>query len=284
MEIKKVGVVGCGIMGSGITQACAQSGYQVVVSEINDELLNKGLSSISSFLTRGVERGKVSQQDKDSTLARIKGTTNTKDFSDCDLMIEAAIEDMDVKQKIFAELDKICPKDAILATNTSTLSVIKIASVTTRPDKFLGLHFFNPVPLMRLLEVVKTIATSDETIEIGKSFGKSIGKAVVVAPDTPGFIVNRVGIAFWIDVIRMLEEGIASKEDIDTAITLGLGHPMGPFALRDLVGLDVSLQVATAMYEATKDPKYAPPTLLKNMVATGWLGRKTGKGFYQYEG
>jgi len=284
VEIRKVGVVGCGAMGSGIAQVCAQSGYQVVVSEVKDELLNKGLASINSFLTKSVEKGKVSQADKDAALARIKGTTNTRDFSDCDLVIEAAIEDMDVKQKIFAELDKICPKDAILATNTSTLSVIKIASVTTRPDKFLGLHFFNPVPLMRLLEVVKTIATSDETIEIGKSFGKSIGKAVVVAPDTPGFIVNRVGIAFWIDVIRMLEEGIASKEDIDTAITLGLGHPMGPFALRDLVGLDVSLQVATAMYEATKDPKYAPPTLLKNMVATGWLGRKTGKGFYQYEG
>ena len=284
MEIRKVGVVGCGAMGSGIAQVCAQSGYQVVVSEVKDELLNKGLASINSFLTKSVEKGKVSQADKDATLARIKGTTNTRDFSDCDLVIEAAIEDMDVKQKIFAELDKICPKDAILATNTSTLSVIKIASVTTRPDKFLGLHFFNPVPLMRLLEVVKTIATSDETIEIGKSFGKSIGKAVVVAPDTPGFIVNRVGIAFWIEVIRMLEEGIATKEDIDTAITLGLGHPMGPFALRDLVGLDVSLQVATAMYEATKDPKYAPPTLLKNMVATGWLGRKTGKGFYQYEG
>ncbi len=284
MEIKKVGVVGCGIMGSGITQVCAQSGYQVVVSEINDELLNKGLSSISSFLTRGVERGKVSQQDKDSTLARIKGTTNTKDFSDCDLMIEAAIEDMDAKQKIFAELDKICPKDTTLATNTSYLSVIEIASVTTRQDKVLGMHFFNPVPLMRLLEVVKTIATSDETIEIGKSFGESIGKTVVVAQDTPGFIVNRLLMPFYLDAIRMLEAGIASKEDIDTAVTLGLGHPMGPFALRDLVGIDTTLLGVNAMFNRTKDPRYAPPNLLKDMVAIGWLGRKTEKGFYEYKG
>ena len=283
MEIESVGVVGCGTMGSGIAQVCAQSGYQVVASEVNDELLNKGLASISSFLTRGIERGKVTQEEKDATLARIKGTTDTKDFSDCDLVIEAAIENLDVKKKIFAELDKICPEHTILATNTSALSVIQVASATARPGKVLGLHFFNPVPLMKLLEIVKTIATSDETLEVGKEFGKSIGKTVVVAPDTPGFIVNRLGIAFWINVIRMLEQSIATKEDIDTAITLGLGHPMGPFALRDLVGIDVSLEVATAMYEATKDPMYAPPTLLKNMVAAGWLGRKAGKGFYEYK-
>jgi len=282
MEIKKVGVVGCGAMGSGIVQISAQAGYQVVASEVNDALLNKGLSSISSFLTKSVEKGKVSQEDKDATLARIKGTTDMKDFGDCDLVIEAIVEKMELKQKLFAELDKICHKDALLATNTSSLSVIDMAGVTSRADKFLGLHFFNPVPLMKLLEVVKTIATSDETIEAGRRFGESIGKTVVTAPDVPGFIVNRVGIPFWISVIRMLEEGIATKEDIDTAITLGLGHPMGPFALRDLVGIDVSVDVATALYESTKDTKFAPPNLLRGMLAAGWLGRKSGKGFYEY--
>ena len=282
MEIKKVGVVGCGLMGSGITQVCAQSGYQVVASEINDELLNKGLASINSFLTKGVERGKLTEQDKESTLARIKGTTNTKDFGDCDLVIEAATENMDLKKKIFADLDKVCPKQTILATNTSCLSVIDVAVVTSRPEKVLGLHFMNPVPLMKLLEIVKTIATSDETLEVGKEFGKSLGKAIVIAKDTPGFIVNDLMIPYLLHAIRMLDAGVATKEDIDTAINLGLGHPMGPLSLADLIGLDTALFVASAMYEEFKDPQYAPPPLLKKMVAAGWLGRKTGKGFYEY--
>ena len=194
MEIKKVGVVGCGVMGSGIAQLCAQLGYQVVVSEINEELLNKGLASIEKILARGVEKVRLSQQDKDATLGRIKGTTNTKNFSDRDLVIEVAIENMDLKKKIFAELDEICPKDAILATNTSCLSIIDMAVSTKRPDKVLGLHFFNPAPVMRLLEIVKTIATSDETIEVSKKFGESVGKTPVIAPDKPGFIVNRLWI------------------------------------------------------------------------------------------
>ncbi len=282
MEIKRVGVVGCGTMGAGITQVCAQSGYQVVVSEINNELLNKGLASINSFLSKGVDKGKLSQQDKESTLSRIKGTTSTKDFSDCDLVIEAAVENMDLKKKIFAEVDKICPKHAILATNTSCLSIVDMAMVTSRPDKVLGLHFWNPAPLMKLLEVVKTVATSDETLETGKSFGESLGKTIIVAPDIPGFIVNRLQIPFRLDAIRMLEAGIATKEDIDAGVTLGLGHPMGQFALQDLVGLDVTYAVANALYEETKDPKFAPPTLMKKMIAAGWLGRKTGKGFYEY--
>jgi len=282
MEIKKVGVVGCGVMGSGITQVCAQSGYQVVVSEINDELLNKGLASINSFLTKGVDRGKLTEQDKESTLARIKGTTNIKDFGDCDLMIEAATENLDLKKKIFAELDKVCPKHIILATNTSCLSIIDMAVVTNRPDKVLGLHFMNPVPLMKLLEIVKTIATSDETLEVGKEFGKSLGKTIVIAKDTPGFIVNDLMIPYLLHAIRMLNAGVATKEDIDTAINLGLGHPMGPLALSDLIGLDTALFVASAMYEEFKEPQYAPPPLLKKMVAAGWLGRKTGKGFYEY--
>jgi len=283
MEIKKVGVVGCGLMGSGITQVCAQSGYQVVVSEMNDELLNKGLASINSFLTKSVDKGKISQQDKDSALARIKGTTNTKDFSDCDLMIEAAIENMDLKKRIFAELDEICPKHAILATNSSCLSIIDMAIVTTRPDTVLGLHFFNPAPIMQLLEIVRTVTTSDETIEIGKTFGNSLGKTTIIAQDAPGFIVNRLMIPFLNNAIHMLETGVATKEDIDTGVHLGLNHPMGPLTLTDLAGLDTTLFATSAIYEETKDPKFAPPTLLKKMVAAGWLGRKTGKGFYDYK-
>jgi len=283
MEIKRIGVVGCGLMGSGISQVCAQSGYQVVVSEMNDELLNKGLASISSFLTRNVKKGRVSQAEKEATLARIKGTTNTKDFGDCDLIIEATIEDMDVKKKVFAELDKVCSKDAILATNTSCLSIIDMATVTTRPEKVLGIHFFNPVPSMKLLEIVKTIATSDETLKVGKEFGKSIGKTTIVAPDTPGFIVNRLLLPFMLGACRMLETGLATKEDIDAGVRLGLGHPMGPLALADLIGMDTILYIANAIYEELKDPLYAPPIILKKMVAVGWRGRKTGRGFYEYK-
>ena len=283
MEIKKVGVIGCGTMGAGIAQLCAQSGYQVVISEINSELLNKGLASIDKALARSVEKGKLAQQDKDATLGRIKGTTNTKDFSDCDLVIEAAIENMDLKKKVFAELDKICPKHAILGTNTSVLSIIDMAVVTKRPEKVLGLHFFNPAPVMRLLEIVKTIATSDETVEICKKFGKSLGKTTVIAPDKPGFIVNRLWIPYMLHAIRLLEEGVASREDIDNAVIMGLNYPMGPLTLADFSGLDILLFAANAVYERLKDPRYIAPTLLEKMVAAGWLGRKTGKGFYDYK-
>ncbi len=283
MEIKKVGVVGCGVMGSGITQLCAQSGYQVVVSEINDELLNRGLASIEKILARSVEKGRISQQDKDATLGRIKGTTNTKDFSDCDLIIEVAIENMDLKKKIFAELDEICPKHAILATNSSVLSIIDMAVSTKRPDKVLGMHFFNPAPIMKLLEIVRTIATSDETIEVCKEFGKSVGKTAVIAQDKPGFIVNRLWIPYMLHAVSLLEDGVASRDDIDAAVTAGLNYPMGPLTLVDLTGLDVLLFVADAMYEQLKDPRYIAPTLLKKMVTAGWLGRKAGKGFYEYK-
>ncbi len=283
MEIKKVGVVGCGQMGGGIAQVSAQSGYQVVVSEINSELLNKGLAAINSFLTRSVERGRMTQQDKDATLSRIKGTTDTKDFRDCDLVIEAVLENLEVKKKAFAELDKTCPAHAILATNTSCLSIIDMAMATRRPDKVLGLHFMNPVPLMKLLEIVKTIATSEETLETGKSFGASLGKTTVIARDTPGFIANRLLIPFLLNAIRMLESGIATKEDIDTAINLGLNHPMGPLTLSDLIGLDTLLFISDAVYAELKDAQYAAPTLLRKTVTAGWLGRKTGKGFYEYK-
>ena len=283
MEIKKVGVVGCGVMGAGITQVCAQSGYQVVVSEINDKLLNKGLASINSVLTRSVDKGEISPQDKESILTRIKGTINTQDFHDRDLIIEAAVENMDLKKKIFTEVDKICPKHTILATNTSCLSIIDMAMITSRPDKVLGLHFFNPVSVMTIVEIVKTIATSDETLETGKTFGKSLGKNIVIAQDTPGFIVNRLWIPFVLDAARMLETGITTKEDIDTGIHLGLNHPMGPLALADLIGLDTIMFIADAIYEELKDPHYAVPPLWKRMFTAGHLGRKTGKGFYDYE-
>ncbi len=283
MEIKRVGVVGCQTMGSGVAIVCAQAGYQVVVSEIDDALLNKGLASADSFLARSVKNGKLAQQDKDAIMSRIKGTTSAKDFADCDLIVEAVTENMDIKKKIFAELDKVCPRHAILATNTSSLSIIDIAMATNRPDKVLGLHFFNPVPVMKLLEIVRSIATSDETLETGKDFGRSLGKSVVIAKDTPGFIVNRLLLPFLISAMRMLDAGVATREDIDLAITLGLNHPMGPLALAGLTGLDTVFYVGDAIYKETKDLQFAAPPLLKNMVTAGRLGRKTGKGFYEYK-
>ena len=283
MEIKKVGVVGCGAMGSGISQVCAQSGYQVTVLEMNDALLDKGLSSINSALTKRMNKGQLPQQDRDSIFGRIKGTTNAQGFSTCDLVIEAASENMELKKSIFAEMDRICPKHAILATNTSCLSIIDMAMATSRPDKVVGLHFFNPAPVMKLLEVVRTIATSKETLEASRHFGESLGKTIVIAQDSPGFIVNRLLVPFLLHAIRMLDAGIATREDIDTAINLGLSYPMGPLALADLIGLDVVFFVANAMYEELKDPQYASPVLLKKMVAAGRLGRKTGKGFYEYK-
>lgn len=283
MEIKKVGVVGCGLMGSGITQVCAQSGYQVVVSEANDELLNKGLVSISNFLTKGVEKGKISQQDKETTLGRIKGTTDMNNFSGCDLVIEAITENMDLKKKVFAELDRICSPHAILASNTSALSIIEMAAATRRTEKVLGLHFMNPVPIMPLLEIVQTIATSNETLETSKKFGKSLGKTIVVAKDTPGFIVNRLHVPYILNAIRLLEAGIATREDIDASIKLGLNYPMGPLTLTDFLGNDTLYYIACDMYEKLKDPQYAPPILLQKMIAAGWYGRKSGKGFYEYK-
>jgi 3-hydroxybutyryl-CoA dehydrogenase len=282
MEIKKVGVVGCGQMGGGIAQVCAQSGYPVIVSEINNELLKKGLASIDASLTRSVQKEKITPQDKDATLNRIKGTTDINDFGDCDLVIEAAVENLDLKKKIFGELDKDCSQHAILATNTSCLSIIDMAVATKRPDRVLGLHFFNPVPVMKLLEIVRTVATSEETLEAGKDFGRSVGKTVVIARDAPGFIVNRLMVPQILNAVSMLESGVATREDIDTGMTLGLNHPMGPLALADLVGLDTLLFIANGIYDEFRDAQYAAPTLLKRMVTAGWLGRKSGKGFYDY--
>ena len=283
MGIKKVGIVGCGIMGAGITQICAQSGYLVVIWEVNKQLLDKGLASLRSLLTKSMDKGKISQQDIDTITGRIKGTTEMREFSDCDLVIEAVVEDLNVKKEIFTGLDKVCPKCTVLATNTSSLCVIEIAAATERLDKVLGLHFFNPAPVMKLLEVVRTIATSDTTIELCKQFGESLGKTVVIVKDTPGFIVNRLLTPFTLNAIRMLESGIATRNDIDNAVKLGLSHRMGPLELADLIGLDTIYNAANVRYEELKEPQYAPPPLLKRMVNAGWLGRKTGRGFYEYQ-
>lgn len=283
MEIKQVGVVGCGQMGGGIAQVSAQSGYQVIVSEVNEELLNKGLAAIDSSLAKAVEKERITPQDKEAAISRIKGTISMKDLSSCDLVIEAAIENLELKKKIFAELDSVCPKHAILATNTSCLSIIEMAMTTSRPDKVLGMHFFNPPPLMKLLEVGRTVATSEETLEIIRNFGRSLGKTVITAPDSPGFIVNRLMVPQVMNAIRMLEAGVASKEDIDNGMMLGLNHPIGPLAVADLVGLDTFYYIASTMYDKFKDSQFAPPVLLEKMVTAGWLGRKTGKGFYDYK-
>ena len=282
MQITKIGVVGCGLMGSGIAEVCARAGYQVMVREVNEALLEKGLGRIGGSLSRAVARDKVSQEQADQALGLIKGTLSLADFSECDLVIEAAIENIDIKKEVFAELDSILAPHAILASNTSSLCVTEMASVTQRGDKVLGVHFFNPVPVMPLIEFVRTILTSDETMESMHQFGASLGKTMVTAKDTPGFIVNRLLIPYLLDAVKVYEDGLASREDIDTAIKLGLNHPMGPLTLLDFVGLDTCLFIADAMFEEYKDPRYAAPPLLRRMVLAGRLGRKSGKGFYDY--
>lgn len=284
MEIKKVGVVGCGIMGGGIAQVCAEAGYETVTREINDELLNKGLKVIKGNWSKNVAKGRMTKEQEAAALGRLKGTTRMEDFEGCDLVIEAVIERMELKKEVFAQLDKICPPHAILASNTSCLSIIEMAAVTKRPAQVMGIHFFNPVPVMKLVELVKTITTSDESVATARKFAESLGKQPILAKDSPGFIVNLLLVPFLLDAIRAYQNGLASREDIDTGVKLGLNHPMGPLALTDLVGLDTTLFIADAMYAETKDPKYAAPTLLRKMVAAGWYGRKSGKGFYDYQG
>jgi 3-hydroxybutyryl-CoA dehydrogenase len=282
VEIKKIGVVGCGLMGSGIAEVCARSGYDVIVREVNDEFLQQGVNRVRKSLSKAVERGKVTQKQMHETLARIQGTLELADFADCDLVVEAAIENMDIKKEIFGTLDGLLPPHAILASNTSSLCITEMASATQRGDKVVGIHFFNPVAVMPLIEFVRTILTSDETMETARQFGASLGKTMVTAKDTPGFIVNRLLIPYILDAVRVYEDGLATREDIDTAIKLGLNHPMGPLTLLDFVGLDTTLFIADAMFDEYKDPRYAAPPLLRRMVLAGHLGRKSGKGFYDY--
>jgi 3-hydroxybutyryl-CoA dehydrogenase len=282
MEIRKLGVIGCGQMGSGIAQVCAQSGYTVLISENSRGLLRKGLATIEASLDRGVKKEKITPQERDATLARVVGTTKIGDFHDCDLVIEAVVEELDLKKRVFIRLDKICPSYALLATNTSCLPVIEMATATRRPDKVLGLHFFNPVPMLKLMEIVRATTTSETTVETGKEFGKSLGKTVVIVQDSPGFIVNRLMAPQILNAIRMFEAGIATKEDIDTAMTLGLNHPIGPIALADLIGLDTLLTIADSIYQRLGNDQYAAPGLLRKMVSEAHLGRKTGSGFYKY--
>lgn len=283
MPFKKIGVVGCGLMGRGIAEVSAKSGYSVVVSEVNKELLAKGMDAIGKSLSKAVEKGKISDAEKTAALGRIQGTVDMKDLRECELIVEAAVENLELKKKIFAELDGVCPPGTILSTNTSCLSVIDVAAATKRTDKVLGCHFFNPVPVMKLLELVKTIATSKETLDAAIEWGKSLGKTTIVAPDRPGFIVNRAYLPYMVEAFEMYESGVASKEDIDTGIQLGLNYPMGPLTLADLAGLDTILFVLDAIYAETKSPKFVAPVLLRKMVTAGLLGRKTGKGFYDYK-
>lgn len=280
MEIKKVGIVGCGLMGGGYAELCARNGYHVVVSELNDDLLKKGLAMIGSRLTENVNQGQLSDRDKEAILNRIGGTTDLGDLSDCDLAMEAVTEDLEVKKKIFSELDRICPDDIVLGTNTSVLSVIDIAIATTRPGQVVGIHM-NPL-YFPIAEIVKTLLTSDETVEVAKDFSRSVGKGIVIARDTPGFIVNRLITPLMLNAIRMVEAGIAGKEDIDTLFTKGMGWPLGPLATADMVGLDTLLLGTEAIYRELLDNQYAPPVTLRKMVAAGRLGQKTGKGFYDY--
>lgn len=282
MDLNMIGVIGCGLMGSGIAEVCARAGYRVVVREISDDLLQHGLGRIQKSLSKAVARDKISQAQADQTMERIQGTLNLADLAACDLVIEAAVENMQLKKEIFSQLDQLLPPHAILASNTSSLCITEMASVTHRGDKILGIHFFNPVPVMPLIEFVRTILTSDETMATVRQFGASLGKTMVTAKDTPGFIVNRLLIPYLLQAVQVYEDGLATREDIDTAIKLGLAHPMGPLTLLDFVGLDTTLFIADAMYDEYKDPRYAAPPLLRRMVLAGHLGRKSGKGFYDY--
>lgn len=282
MTIQKVGVVGCGLMGSGIAQTCAQSGYETVVREVNQELLDKGLKRIYAAWDMMAGKGKITRGQVDENHSRLHGTLNIADLAACDIVIEVVIENMEEKLRLFPVLDATLKPDAIIVSNTSSLNVTQMGAVTKRADRVCGLHFFNPAPVMKLVEVVRTISTSEETVDTVKQFAISLGKTPVLAKDTAGFIVNFLLIPYLLSAIRLLENGMASREDIDTAMQLGCGYPMGPLTLLDYVGLDTTLWAAEAIYEEYKDPLYAPPPLLRRMVLSGMYGKKSGKGFYNY--
>jgi 3-hydroxybutyryl-CoA dehydrogenase len=282
MTIQKVGVVGCGLMGSGIAQVAAAAGFETTVREVSAELVDKGLKGIEKNLNRLVEKGTITEVMKGEIRGRLKGTTSIDDLKNCDVIVEAIIEQLPAKQELFSALDKICPATTIFASNTSSLTITEIATATKRPQRFVGLHFFNPVPVMKLVEVVRTIATDPAVYEEMVAFGVKLGKTAVRANDSTGFIVNRLLVPYLLDAIRALEEGVASIEDIDNSMKLGCGHPMGPLTLLDFVGLDTTYYISQIMFDEFKERRFAAPPLLKRMVLAGWNGRKAGRGFYDY--
>ncbi len=281
-EIKTVGVCGAGLMGNGIAQTCATAGFDVVLMEVADEPLKRGLAAIAKSLDKFVEKGKMPAADRDAAVGRIRGTTKVEDLKNCDLVIEAIVENVEIKTKLFQQLDDLLAPHAIIASNTSSLCVIELAAKTKRPNRVAGLHFFNPVPIMKLVEVVKTIATTQDVVDALFAFATKLGKEPILAQDTPGFVVNRLLIPYLLYAIRCYEQGLASKEDIDKGMKLGCGYPMGPFELLDFVGLDTTYYIAEIMFDEFKDPMMAAPPLLKRMVLAGRYGRKSGKGFYDY--
>jgi 3-hydroxybutyryl-CoA dehydrogenase len=284
MEISKVGVVGCGLMGHGITQICAQAGWEVVVREQNQEQLDAGIGKIEKQLARAVEKGKASQGDADAVRGRIQPTLDYADLADCDLVIEAITEDLGLKLEMGKEVDGVVKEGSTFATNTSSLAVIDQAAATSRPDRFCGMHFFNPAQVMPLLEVVQTVTTSDETLKLGFEVGERLGKTTVHAKDKTGFVVNRLLVPYMLDAIRAYEEGVGTVDQIDTAMKAGANHPMGPFTLLDFVGLDTTKSIADIMFDEYRERRFAAPPTLRKMVAAGFYGRKSGKGFYDYSG
>ncbi len=283
MEIKNIGILGCGQMGSGIAEVAAKSGFEVIICEVNEQALTKGLSKIQKSLAKAVERGKLAAEAMEAALARVTGTVYVADLADCDIVIEAVFEELATKQRVFAELDQVIQPEAILATNTSSISIAAIAAATKRGDKVIGMHFFNPVPVMQLVEYVPSILTSPETIAAVSALGEALGKTGVLAKDSPGFIVNRLLVSYLIDAIRVYEQGLASREDIDNAMKLGAAHPMGPLTLADFIGLDIIKDVADVFFEEYGESRFKSPPLLTRMVTAGQLGRKSGKGFYDYK-
>ena len=281
--MEKIFVIGAGTMGSGIVQAFAQKGYEVIVRDIKDEFVDRGIATINKNLSKLVAKGKVTEEFKENVLSKITGTTDLNLAADCDLVIEAAVENMDIKKDIFSQLDKICKVETILASNTSSLSITEVASATNRPDRVIGMHFFNPATIMKLVEVIKGMATSQETFDKVKELSFAIGKEPVEVAEAPGFVVNRILIPMINEAVGIFAEGVASVEDIDTAMKLGANHPMGPLALGDLIGLDVCLAIMDVLYNETGDTKYRAHSLLRKYVRAGWLGRKTGRGFFNYQ-
>ena len=282
MQIRKVGVLGCGLMGSGVAEVAARAGYETVVREVSEEVVDKGIQKIHGSLGKAVEKGKMSAEDRDQTLSRLSGAVGLDALADCDIVVEAIVENLEEKRKTFTALDEIVKKDALFASNTSSLTITQMAMFTRRPDQFVGLHFFNPVPVMKLVEVVRTLLTSEEAYKTAFDFARSLGKEPIACRDNSGFVVNRLLVPYLLDAIRALEEGVASVEDIDKGMQLGCGYPMGPFTLLDFVGLDTTYYIANIMFEEYREKRFAPPPLLKQMVQAGRLGKKSGRGFYDH--